>query len=467
MTPIKPSQASARPPKTPLPVPFLQRQNRAISKYEGASLEQSSSESCQHSDVALEAEESQPSTITKSPIRDNVLVSDMKVFLKSLLEKIFESFSRGPGQYLPIKILERNVLNSNELRERQHLMVWDNDGNSMSFVSLLQEVFRRCQLDEISIHDFIHVFSGSIQDIRYDDLQTKDSNATSSIANKVVLDSSTENTCLVHVDGHTNSLHNDSPGSKSSAEDESKSDTEHMVVRPETSVNVESLRIYPTARSPIERKVRVKALVKTANDAMTDKPLGQVSAASTNDSNREQVAEANNIPTVGMMAEPPETQHTYTTGSSGGSQAETVDTHPRENSNPARSNRVRSRSIGSVGSTPITTEQRPELGRPGVTASSGSSAEQQIVESAEINNTIIENDSIQVLSLSSRAVARAGSGSSVSQSEIRSANETTIEDNDSNNGLDLRPSSGVFAGSQTERGAGGGGGTISTCESNT
>ena len=198
LTPIKPSQASARPPKTPLPVPFLQMQNRAISKYEGASLEQSSSESCQHSDVALEAEESQPSTITKSPIRDNVLVSDMKVFLKSLLEKIFESFSRGPGQYLPIKILERNVLNSNELRERQHLMVWDNDGNSMSFVSLLQEVFRRCQLDEISIHDFIHVFSGSIQDIRYDDLQTKDSNATSIIANKVVLDISTENTCLVH-----------------------------------------------------------------------------------------------------------------------------------------------------------------------------------------------------------------------------------------------------------------------------
>ena len=67
-----------------------------------------------------------------------------------------------------------------------------------------------------------------------------------------------------------------------------------------------------------------------------------------------------------MIAEPPETQHTYTTGSSGGSQAETVDTHPRENSNPARSNRVRSRSIGSVGSTPITTEQRPELGRPGL-----------------------------------------------------------------------------------------------------
>ena len=84
------------------------------------------------------------------------------------------------------------------------------------------------------------------------------------------------------------------------------------------------------------------------------------------------------------------------------------------------------------------------------------------MESAEINSTIIENNSIQVLSLSNRAVARAGSGSSVSQSEIRSVNETTIEDNDSNNGLDLRPSSGVFAGPQTERGAGGGGGTIST-----
>ena len=82
-------------------------------------------------------------------------------------------------------------------------MVWDNDGNSMSFVSLLQEVFRRCQLDEISIHDFIHVFSGSIQDIRYDDLQTKDSNATSSIANKVV----------PHMVLKTmNSLHNDSLG---------------------------------------------------------------------------------------------------------------------------------------------------------------------------------------------------------------------------------------------------------------
>ena len=84
------------------------------------------------------------------------------------------------------------------------------------------------------------------------------------------------------------------------------------------------------------------------------------------------------------------------------------------------------------------------------------------MESAEINSTIIENNSIQVLSLSNRAVARAGSGSSVSQSEIRSVNETTIEDNDSNSGSDLRPSSGVFAGPQTERGAGGGGGTIST-----
>ena len=78
-------------------MPFLQRQNRAISKYEGASLEQSSSESCQHSDVALEAEESQPSTITKSPIRDNVLVSDMKVFLKTLLEKISKVFRAVQG----------------------------------------------------------------------------------------------------------------------------------------------------------------------------------------------------------------------------------------------------------------------------------------------------------------------------------------------------------------------------------
>ena len=203
LTPIKPSQASARPPK-PITSAIFEMQNRAISKYEGSSVEQSSTDSGQHSDVALETQESQHSTITKSPIRDNVLVSDMKVFLKSLLEKIFESFSRGPGQFLPIKILERNVLNSNELKERQHLMVWDNDGNSISFVSLLREVFRRCQLDEISIHDFIHVFSGSIQDMRYDDLQTRESNTTSNKTNKVVPDSSTEDTLK--------SMHNDSPG---------------------------------------------------------------------------------------------------------------------------------------------------------------------------------------------------------------------------------------------------------------
>ena len=56
------------------------------------------------------------------------------------------------------------------------------------------------------------------------------------------------------------------------------------------------------------------------------------------------------------------------------------------------------------------------------------------MESAELNNTIIENDSIHVLSISGRVVARAGSGGSVSQSEIRSSNETIIEDNASNSG---------------------------------